>query len=387
MKELYQQMNKTVIPPADLKQKVFSKLERKTQRRYFRPLTAAAMLLAMVILFNPVVTAHAMPVISDLMYQVSPEIAARFTPIQQADERNGIRMEVISASIHGATSEICVSFKDLQGHRLDEGIVLINSDFRAYGSERVKYGGTGGGVDMMEFDPDTETLTIMEHLKHHFYSEEEGRYLSVRENYGEKITYVVNYLIKNTALPQVELPVVLSQPEITVVEVDENKQIKHPFDSFGSRGSREWLEKKTYQVMAPGDAAAEISEEVQLMGMAYIDGQLHVQLRTRTLDEEREPGCEIYLLDAQGKEFYSEAANSFSIKRGSDRGEYREWIFNIPESELENYTLMCNLGQLEYIKGPWRVTFPVTESDYEGEGDDGIPRVTVSATEIGAKAE
>ena len=30
-----------------------------------------------------------------------------------------------------------------------------------------------------------------------------------------------------------------------------------------------------------------------------------------------------------------------------------EWVFDIPEAELENYTLMCDLCHYGCIKGPW----------------------------------
>lgn len=370
MKERYRSMNEAILPPEDLQETVFAKLRRTNARRKLRPLAAAAALMLVILAF-PAAKTYAMPLISELMYPVSPEMAARFTPIQLSDEKNGICMEVISASIHGATTEVCVSFEDRNGNRLDETIFMLNSEFRAYGSSEVPYGGSGGGINFLEYDPDTGKLTILEEMTHHFYSEKADRYLTVKENYGDKITYRVNYLLKETELPPVKLPLTITDQDVTVVTADAN-----PFDGFGSRGDQAWMERSSYQLLTPAEPVCAVIEEIDLMGMAYLDGQLHVQLRTRVTDDNHDIGCEPYLLAADGTVSYSNAGNSFRIRYGEKKGEYMEWIFDVPESEIQNYTLMCRLGHLEYLKGPWQVTFPVTESDYEGTQDDGIPQIT-----------
>ncbi len=370
MKERYRSMNEAILPPENLQESVFAKLRRTDARRRLRPLAAAAMLMLMVLAF-PTAKTYAMPLISELMYPVSPEMAARFTPIQLSDDKNGIRMEVVSASIHGATTEVCVSFEDRKADWLDETVFLINSEFRAYGASEVPFGGSGGGINFLEYDPETGKLTILEEMTHHFFSEKADRYLTVKENYGDKITYRVNYLVKEAELPPVELPLDIAEQDVTVVTADD-----HPFDGFGSRGDQAWMERPSYQLLTPGDPVETVTEEVDLMGMAYLDGQLHVQLRTRVTDDDHDIGCEPYLLASDGTISYSDAGNSFRIRHGGKKGEYMEWIFDIPESEIQNYTLMCRLGHLEYLKGPWQVTFPVTESDYVGDRDDGTPLVT-----------
>ena len=59
-------------------------------------------------------------VIYQLVYTVSPDFAQHFAPVQMACESNGVRLEVVSARIHGSTAEIYLTLQDLTGDRVDE---------------------------------------------------------------------------------------------------------------------------------------------------------------------------------------------------------------------------------------------------------------------------
>ena len=111
------------------------------------------------------------------------------------------------------------------------------------------------------------------------------------------------------------------------------------------------------------------------MGMAYIDGRLHVQTRLRG-ESEALPIYRIWFEDVQGNVVSYQNHNTFTINQGTDRGEYMEAIFDIPEEELSGFKLMCEVSEKQTIEGPWKITFPFTESDYVGEFDDGIPETT-----------
>lgn len=377
MKETYRSMNEKIVPTDDLKEKVFSQLEKPKRQIKFRPFTAVAAVLAVLLLVNPITASGAMTLIAELMYLVSPEMAARFTPVQEADEKNGIRMEVISTSIHGATTEICVSFEDLEEDRIDENIIMAHGNFYS-GSRKVLYGGYGGGVDAMDYDEETGKFTIVEYATHSFYSEEEDRYLSIKENYREKITYCVDYLLKKIDLPEVELPIAMTGNEIQLVDPRDN-----PYESFGGTGDKEWVDQKSYKLLKPGDPVQKIGERVELIGMDYVDGEFHVLVRSLEMDSDNAPGCEVYLVNADGDLDYSNRSVDYRSKSGYT---FREFVFDVPETEIDNYTLMCSLCRYEYIRGPWKVTFPITESDYVGEHDDGVPLVTASE-EIGTRVD
>ena len=95
MKAAFQKLNDPIVPGRELRDRVMERIEKAPAPR-FRPAAAVATVLAVFLLATPVMASEP---IQDLMYQVSPEMAARFTPICQSDTDNGIRMEVVSASV------------------------------------------------------------------------------------------------------------------------------------------------------------------------------------------------------------------------------------------------------------------------------------------------
>ena len=107
MKHLFQAMNDQIRPSPELNEMVMDSI-RPRKIWNLRPVGAIAAMLAVVLLATPVMAAY-IPPINDLMYQVSPQMAERFTPIQKSCVKNGIKMEVVSASVHGNVAEMVVS--------------------------------------------------------------------------------------------------------------------------------------------------------------------------------------------------------------------------------------------------------------------------------------
>ena len=380
MKATYRKMIEKIHPSEDLPDKVFEKIARKRIAR-FRPVAVAAAVLAVVMLGTPVMAAYVPPV-AELMYQVSPEMAARFTPIQESCEKNGIRMEIVSASIHGATAEICISFEDLEGDRLNGQSMAEMFQTQFLGKSMFFSGSWGGTIKDTDFDEETGKLIMVMERTFSFYSEKEGRYLTVEELFGDKITVRVERLNEYVPQDAAEIPVTLTDSQVMTVEVDNSKPtdrpVEVPFDGFGSGSGitgDPWLTQDTYDLLTPGEPCYEVTEEVSIMGMAYIDGRLHVQTRLRG-ESEALPIYRIWFEDVQGNVVSYQNHNTFTINQGTDRGEYMEAIFDIPEEELSDFMLMCEVSEKQTIEGPWKITFPFTESDYVGEFDDGIPETT-----------
>ncbi len=84
-----------------------------------RPLAVALAALLCLTLAVPALAANVSP-LYELLYRISPAVAQAFQPVQHADEDNGIRMEVVAATLHGPTAELYVTLQDLQGDRVDE---------------------------------------------------------------------------------------------------------------------------------------------------------------------------------------------------------------------------------------------------------------------------
>lgn len=190
LKSEYNSMQKKITPPAELNQEILKMAEPRRVRR-FRPAAAIAAALIAVMLAIPAMAAY-VPAINELMFQVSPEMAARFTPIRESCIKNGIRMEVVSSSIHGATAEICVSFEDMEGDR-------INNQIRTGGDQLLGRnpflsGTWGGGIGYFSYDDRANKVIMVIDETNSFWSELRGRYLTVKELYNGKITVQVDYL-------------------------------------------------------------------------------------------------------------------------------------------------------------------------------------------------
>lgn len=190
MKKLYHQMNEHIYPNDALNTRVMEKIGQKC-RPCFRSLGAVAAILALLLVATPVM-ANYVPAISELMYQVSPEMAARFMPVQKTDTANGIRMEVISASIHGATAEVCISFEDLTADRIDER--LRTQDAELLGKNLFLSGSWGGSISNFDFNPETGKAIMVINQNYSFYSQHKDRYLTVDELFNGKITVYVESL-------------------------------------------------------------------------------------------------------------------------------------------------------------------------------------------------
>ena len=379
MKAAFHKLNDRINPGEDLREKVFSRIERKTAVR-LRPVTAMMLtVLVMLLMATPVMATEP---VQDLMYQVSPEMAARFSPIRESDTDNGIKMEVLSASVHGATAEICISFEDLEGNRLTRQSMPEQFHTQFTGMTALRTGAWGGTIKDMDFDEETGKLILVLERTFHFYDENAGRNLTVQELFDGKMTVCLDRLYEFVEQPEVEIPAALTDNECITVKIDRShptdRSVEVPFDGFGSGAvsGDPWLSQEYYEILEPGQSVKDITDVLAVTGIGYAEGQLHVQTRIRA-DSIEAPIFDLWLVDAEGNEVYRMRHHTFTIREGENWGEYEEIIFDIPQEELENYTLMYRVSERKSIDGNWKVAFRFSESDYVGEHDDGLPLETM----------
>ena len=190
LKTEYNRMNEKISPDAALNACIMEKIAPRQGKRFRPAVTIAAAVIAVLMAF-PVMAAY-VPAVSELMFQVSPEMAARFTPIQESCTKDGIRMEVVSASIHGATAEVCISFEDLEGERIN-GQIRTGGD-RLLGKNPLLSGSWGNGIGHFSFDESSGKVIMVIEENNSFWSNLKGRYLAAKELYGGKITVQVDCL-------------------------------------------------------------------------------------------------------------------------------------------------------------------------------------------------
>lgn len=188
----YKCLNEQIVPDPGLKGKVMEQAVPR-QGRILRPVAVIVAALVLAVMAVPVMAVH-VPAVSELMYQVAPEMAARFTPVQESCTVDGIKMEVVSASVHGATAEVCISFEDLEDNRVD-GHLRVDGE-RLLGKNVFLSGTWGSSIGNFDYDAETGMAIMVIEENYSFYSQLKGRYLTVEELFGGKITVSVDRLYR-----------------------------------------------------------------------------------------------------------------------------------------------------------------------------------------------
>lgn len=176
----YGKMNEKIRPDGELREQVMEKASPR------RPMRLRAAFLATVL----VLAILAVPVTA----QVSLGLADRFRPILESCTVNGIKMEVVAASVHGATAEFYISFEDLQGDRVGEDLRIDGEEL--LGKNPFLSGNWGGSVGKFDYNEETGQAVMVIEQNYSFWSALRGRYLTVEELFGGKITVSVDRLYR-----------------------------------------------------------------------------------------------------------------------------------------------------------------------------------------------
>lgn len=330
----YRSMQGSIRPSPELVSRaVRSARPRRTVM--LRRVLAAAAALALCIC----VPALAGPsVFYQLVYTVSPDFAQHFAPVQMSCESNGIRLEVVSARIHGSTAEIYLTLQDLTGDRVDETTDLYDS----YSIHRAF--SCSATCQRVGFDSQTGTAAFLIRV-----DEWGGQNIE-----GSKMTFSFDRFLSHKTVQQVELPL-----ELTALPAGSAMQ---EVTERGRSYADERLADEPSRALVPSDEPLFIPAEgfaVTAAGMA--DGMLRVQVRAddvMRLDNH----ANLYLLDSSGGRVSCDFSISFyhGPHDGPDRVDYTEFVFDVPQDELGQYTLYGDFTASGMLtEGDWSVTFPL----------------------------
>lgn len=388
MKERFQRMNEAIQPPEGWMERILENLPRRSSGRLLRPLGAVAAVLTVILLATPVMAVY-IPAVGELMYRVAPEVAARFVPVRGSCEANGIRMEVVTSSVHASTLEVYLCFEDREGDRLREqtlpfGVTLLQPEDGIRGARQYEAApgvvlATGGTVDSF-YDPETGAVTMLYSERYHYVEEGTDRFLSIRELFGEDLTVRVDWLETDTVLFDGEISPDLGYPgdmEVHAEEGPEGWETDRPeLSAFflscfhSSQGSDPWGSQKEYVFIQPGEPVRELGEDVAITGIALRDGWLHIQVRTRNSDGDSWQLAQFKVLDGAGEAYHPSRTAYFTLTEGEYWGDYEEYAIQLPEGGMDGCSLWCVASQRDRIRGPWEVTFPLVESDYRSKKDE-----------------
>lgn len=320
----------------------------------FRTVVAACVL-CLCFVFSMQVVAGSVPGVYEWLYLASPKTAQFFKPVKKISEKNGIRMEVVSAYIHDNVAEIYITLEDLTGERIDETVDLydsysIHQPFSASGScQRISY--------------DEETGKVLFLIRVTQWEDEDiigdKMTFSVREFIGLKTEY--EYLPVNIDLQEAD-----REPELV------SKWINGMGRGF-EREDGDEIPREKVRVLSPGegepielleeDGKTTVIEGVSISGLAYADGLLHIQKRTEDILNNDNHGY-FWLLDENGQVVDYLYQVSYHEEKDGVRTEYQEFVFKVAEEDLSKYSVVAHLWITGiHVEGPWQVTFPLEKAE------------------------
>lgn len=354
-KEEYRNYNEAIRPDRALVEEMkeaareWKEDRRKNLLRVTRDLMAAAAACVFIFVGIPVIAANVDPVYA-VMYRVLPETAQLFRLVQRSDEQLGIRMEVVSAYVHENELQAYITLQDLEGDRIDETTDLYDSY-----SICLPFPGSGT-CQYVDFDSETGKASFLVTL---WNWSKEGA--GPQDITGKKITFALReFLSCKEEYLNLEIPVswseVQEEPEVTTFRLRGGSV---PNVVKGDSGNP----VPSGRMLKPGEPDERLSVEgIELTGMGYIDGLLHIQtMAPRLLETDNH--CELYLVDKDGNRRHCDySLNAFGNTEETKDTDYQDSIFDITPEELENYTLHGDFTITGvHVKGNWTVTFPVGE--------------------------
>ena len=338
--ELYRRMNSRVSPDPVLKAEVLQRAEgAKRAKRKRRPALALAVLLACLIAVGaPVcVLAAENPAFNAMLYEVSPALAQFLKPVNLSCEDNGIRLEVESAAVEGDTAQVYLTLRDLIGNRIDETVDLNDSARIREAYDSIN------NCRLVEYDPETKT----------------ARFLLTSTNMngaditGSKITFAASsFLSRKTKYEDVAIP----------MDWDALPQESPSMEAYYAGGSSEAQpegESQMVRVLQPGEPREWTVKGIDLTGVGFVDGKLHLQTIVENNVQKDNHGY-FWLEDGEGNRVEDAYSTGFYLDEHYETTSRTDFVFDISREELKNYTLHgCFWTSGLYTEGDWEVTFPV----------------------------
>lgn len=343
----YDELNKQVIPNENLLRDTISqakKFERKHDNKIYllrKPAIALVSICLCLSLSIASLAATTEP-IYQLMYRISPTIAQFFIPVQKSDEDNGIKMEVVSTYIRDNVAEIYITMQDLIEQRIDETTDLFDS----YSINRPF--DSSAHCERIGYDESTKTATFLITI------EEWGN----KDILGDKITFTVRqFLSHKKTYEDIEIPISLSS-----VDVEQKTQKISNITGGGGIKYNEYIDSSDNIIaLVPASPMSQFNVDgIDLTGIGYIDGNLHIQTAAKDNLDKDNHGF-FYLKDSNGNKIdYSYNFGFVNQYEQPGRIDHNNYVFDIPQSEISNYTLYGYFVTSGMItKGNWKVTFPL----------------------------
>lgn len=335
-KEDYHRLNAELTPSPELLAKTLARTQGhpRAVRRLHRPI-AIAVALCCLLAAIPAFATY-LPAANDLLYQVSPELAQFFRPVQRSCVSNGVELVVHSAYIHGDTAEIYLSLRDLESNRVDATTDLFDSysirrPFDSSGTCRFAgYDEESGAAFFL--------VQITEWGDHNIE--------------GEKLTFTLNQFLSGREEQEgLAVPLDLAALSTSVAT-------REAFSSGGS--GLKYDSSDSSRMLLPSEVPLVTPVAgIDITAAGYLDGKLHIQTAVHD-NLKHDNHCFLYLTDRAGTRYDCLYNRYFTDEVNGERVDYCEFVFDLPKETVSDCTLYGDfVTNSRLTEGNWDVTFPL----------------------------
>lgn len=282
--------------------------------------------------------------VNALLYRVWPWASQALKPVNLSCEDQGIRMEVVSASLQGQEAFVTLTMQDMTGGRLDGTVDLFDSEML-----HLPYDGSGT-CTLLNYDAETRTASFAVYMR---FSEQPAE--------TDKVTFSVSRILTGKRETTVDLTPLLGK-------IEEAETVPVPNSvRGGSAGDANSL--SDVKVLNPENSLEiPVTEGVTLTGAGLSDGILHVQIRYDDIYHTDNHGF-LTLADTEGNEYgHGELPNGVSTVSWFGRetngvvysDSWQEYFFTEYPENLETLVLTGEFITADpAMEGDWQVTFPL----------------------------
>jgi len=272
--------------------------------------------------------------VKNLLWQISPEIAALLEPIESTVEHDGIKMEIVSAMQDEDMAVVYVTMQDVEGNRIDETL-----DIYDYHMSK----GRSFTVERIGFDPTTKTAFV--------------RFMSFNGSNTDKFKLKIrSFLSDKSVLEDVTFPLDLQDVEKQQTEI-------LPDDTI--RGSGGASPEGDVYVLPAGklNIQTQLYDRMRITNIGLHNDKLYVQTEW-PVNNAIEHG-EFYLVNPTGQKILPTVNYSYGR---DEQGKpiyaynYEENIFNVKDINVAEYALQATIHTVgQYVEGNWEASFKLEE--------------------------
>ena len=320
---------------------------RVPQKRFVMKvsLTAAAAVLCLVMAV-PVCAAH-IPAFYKIVEYLSPALADQLVPIEQSSTSQGITMQVEAIHLKGNEAEIIISLQDAEGSAQD----LVHGEmdlYDSYGLSDYANDSIVGGCHFLTYDETDDKAYFQVVVQ------------SDQVYQGSKFRFSAHSILcdKTNDTRDVDLSGIVYTAATKPVTLSGSGGQEDMLPDFLKKipGTAEDPRPRA-NVMDMVNAADCAADDFTLMGIAYMDGVLRVQMCMGD-NWSSDRHVQLFLKDSAGEERYPDHDVSWHEEVGDTSYQiYEFWYLEEIEdiADYSMYGIFHDSGEL--IRGDWSVTF------------------------------